>query len=146
MSKLSGHGDQHPSQVPPAAQVGGGKPKHRDTGKNTGGSMAPATSQFRRTAGDNRRSWGRRHINEKRVERRQEAERDMHARAKWQKTWSSGGGISGGGERGRDHRHQWTNVTNSKYRPESSVRVAAVRGLEQHHLIMSTLSGHGYRT
>ena len=36
----------------------------------------------------------------------------------------------GGGERGGDHSHQWTRVNNSKYRPESSVWVAAVWGLE----------------
>ena len=53
----------------------------------------------------------------------------MHAREKWLKTWSSGGVISGGGERG-DHSHQWTITHNSKYRPESSVWGAAVRGLE----------------
>ena len=35
-----------------------------------------------------------------RTERRQEAEREMHARAKWLETWSSGGGILEGGERG----------------------------------------------
>ena len=35
-----------------------------------------------------------------RAERRQVAEREMHARAKWLETWSSGGGISEGGERG----------------------------------------------
>ena len=28
------------------------------------------------------------------AERRQEAEREMHVRAKWLETWSSGGGIS----------------------------------------------------
>ena len=44
-------------------------------------------------------------INEKRTERRQEEEREMHARAKWLKTWSSGGGILEGGERG-DQSHQ----------------------------------------
>ena len=38
-----------------------------------------------------------------RAERRQEAEREMHARAKWLETWSSGGGISGKGERGGMH-------------------------------------------
>ena len=53
----------------------------------------------------------------------------MHARAKWLKTWSSGGGISGGVERG-DHSHQWTITHNYKYRPESSVWGAAVWGLE----------------
>ena len=55
--------------------------------------------------------------------------REMHARAKWLKTWSLGGGISGGGERG-DHSHQWIILHNPKYRPELSVWVAAVRGLE----------------
>ena len=49
----------HPKQVPPATQVrGGGKPKHRGTGKDTGDAWHRAASQFRRTAGDNRRSWG----------------------------------------------------------------------------------------
>ena len=68
-------------------------------------------------------------INEKRTERRQEEEREMHARAKWLYIWISGGGISGGGERG-DHSHQWIILHNPKYRPELSVWVAAVRGLE----------------
>ena len=39
------------------------------------------------------------------------------------------GGSRGGGERG-DHSHQWTITHHSKYRPESSVWGAAVRGLE----------------
>ena len=108
---------------------GGQTPKHRDTGKDTRGSMAPAASQFGRTAGDNRRYWGGRQINEKRTERRQEEGREMHAWATCLETWSSGGGISGGGERG-DHSHQWTITHNPKYMPESSVWGAAVQGLE----------------
>ena len=35
-----------------------------------------------------------------RAKRRQEAEREMHAQAKWLETWSSGGGISEGGKGG----------------------------------------------
>ena len=51
---------QHPSQVLPAAQVGG---EHAHIiigtlGKDNRSSMAPAASQFGRTAGDNRRYWG----------------------------------------------------------------------------------------
>ena len=39
------------------------------------------------------------------------------------------GNLGRGGERG-DHSHQWTITHNSKYRPESIVWGAAVRGLE----------------
>ena len=82
--------------------------------------MAPAASQsYGRTAGDNRRYWGRRQINEKRTERRQEEEREIHAQANYLDTWSSGGGISGGGgERGErgDHSHQWNIAHNPNYR------------------------------
>ena len=91
--------------------------------------MAPAASQFGRTAGDNRRYWDGRKINEKRTERRQEEGREMHAWETCLETWSSGGGIYGGGEKG-DHSHQWTIEHNPKYRPDLSVWVAAVQGLE----------------
>ena len=57
-------------------------------------------------AGDNRRYWGGgRQINEKRTERRQEEEREMHARAIYLETRSSGGGILGGGEREGEQIH-----------------------------------------
>ena len=89
--------------------------------------MAPAASQsYGRTAGDNRRYRGGRQLNEKRTERRQEEERDMHARAKWLKTWSSGGGISDGGERG-DQSHQYHIILNKG--TESSDPLATVLGL-----------------
>ena len=85
---------------------GGQTPKYRDTGQDTRGSMAPAASQPGRTAGDNRRYWGGRQINEKRTERRQEEEREMHAREICLETRSLGGGISGGGgERGGPESH-----------------------------------------
>ena len=59
----------------------GGNPKHQDTGQDTRGSMVPAASQkYGQTAGDNWRYWGGRQINGKRMERRQEEEREMHAR------------------------------------------------------------------
>ena len=64
--------------------------------------MAPAPSQsYRRTAGDNWRYWVGRQINDKRTERRQEEEREMHAREKWLKTWSSVRGNIGWGIEGR---------------------------------------------
>ena len=60
--------------------------------------MAPATSHsYGQTVGDNRRYRGGRQLNKKRTERRQEDEREMHARANCLETWSSGGGISEGG-------------------------------------------------
>ena len=71
--------------------------------------MAPAASQsYRRTAGDNRRYWGGRKINDKRTERRQDVEREMHARANWMKTWSPMRGNLGAGREGGDQNHQWT--------------------------------------
>ena len=82
-----GHRLLHPSTHTRAKyrqphRLRGKTPKHRDTGQDTRGSMAPAASQsYGRTAGDNRRYWGGRQINEKRTERRQEEEREMHARA-----------------------------------------------------------------
>ena len=57
-----------------------------------------------------------------------------------------GRGNLGGGGRGGTTAINGTRVNSSKYRPESSVREAVVQGLEQHHPIMSTLSGHGDRT
>ena len=112
----------HLTQVPPTAQVRGQTPKHRDTGQETRGSMAPAASHsYRRTAGDNRRYWGGRQINEKQTKRSQEEEREMHARENCLDTWSLGGGISGGrrerggGERGGDQSHQRNIAHNPKY-------------------------------
>ena len=57
-----------------------------------------------------------------------------------------GRGNLGGGGRGGTTAINGTRVNSLKYRPESSVQVAAPQGLEQHHLIMSKLSGHGDRT
>ena len=49
----------HPSQVPPAAQVGGANHQHREAGQTTRGSMALAASQsYGRTEVDNWRYWG----------------------------------------------------------------------------------------
>ena len=92
--------------------------------------MAPAASQFGRTAGDNRRYFGGIQINEKRTERRQEEGREMHAWENCLETWSSDGRISGRGERG-DHSHQWTILHKPKYRPVISVWVVAIPELEQ---------------
>ena len=65
----------------------------------------------------------------------------MHARAKWLKTWSLGGGISGGGERG-EHSHHWTIVHNPN-QGQSLVSGQPLFGdWNQHHPIMSMLSGH----
>ena len=77
---------------------GGQTLKHQDARQDTGGSMASAASHsYGRTAGDNRRYRGGRQLNKKRTERRQEEEREMHARANFLETWNSGGGISEGG-------------------------------------------------
>ena len=85
---------------------------------------------FRRTAGDNRRSWGgKTHKWKTGGEEARGGER--YARAgKVAEDMDLGRGNLGGVERGGDHSRQWTRVNNSKYRPESSVGVAAVRGLE----------------
>ena len=108
--------------------------------------MAPAASQFGRTAGDNPRSWGGRHLNETTDgEVARGGERDASA-GKVTGDMEFGQGNIGVGEIGGTTAINGTRVNSYKYRPESSVRVAAVRGLEKHHLIMSTLSGHGDRT
>ena len=70
----------------------------------------------------------------------------MHARAKWHVDMDLGRGNIGGGEKGGTTAINGTRVNKPKYRPESIFGVAAARGLEQHHPIMSTLSGHGDRT
>ena len=69
--------------------------------------MAPAASQFGRTAGDNRRSWGVRQLNE--TTDREEArggERDARAGKVAVDMELGRGNLGGGGERG-DHSHQW---------------------------------------
>ena len=75
--------------------------KHRDYGQNTRGSMAPAASQLygqrQVTTGATGGGW---QLNEKRTERRQKEEREMHVRANSLETWSLGREISEGGERG----------------------------------------------
>ena len=108
--------------------------------------MAPAASQVGRTAGDNRRSWRGRHLNETTDgEEARGGEIDAHA-VKVTEDMEFGRGNLGEGERGGTTAINGTRVNNPKYRPESSVWVAPVRGLEQHHPIMSKLSGHGDRT
>ena len=98
---------QHPSQVPPAAQVRGGHAyNHRDTGKDNRSSMAPAVSQFGRTAGKNRRSWGGRQLNK--TTDREEArggERDACA-GKVVVDMELGRGNLGKGDKGGYQRHQ----------------------------------------
>ena len=74
----------HPSQVPPAAQVGGASPQtlgHWKGHQGQHGTGRQSRAGGRRvttgaTGGDET-------INEKRTERRQEEEIEMHARAKW---------------------------------------------------------------
>ena len=90
--------------------------------------MAPAASQFGRMAGDNRRYWGRRLLKEKTDgEEARGGERDARA-GKVVVDMELGGGNLGGGERGGTTSINGTRVNSSKYRPESIVRVAAVRG------------------
>ena len=100
----------HPSQVPPAAQVGGANPQTLGHWKGHQGQYG---TRHQSSAGGRQvttgATGGDETINEKRTERRQEEEREMHARAKRLKTWSSGGGILGVGDRG-DHRHHWNIV------------------------------------
>ena len=89
--------------------------------------MAPAASQFRRTASDNRRYWGRL-LNEKTDgEEARGGERDARA-GKVVVDMELGRVNLGGGGRGGTTAVNGTRVNSSKYRPESSVWVAAVRG------------------
>ena len=61
--------------------------------------MAPAVSQASgRTAGDNRRPWGGQQMNDKRTERRQEEEGEMHGQIDWRQ--EARGNIGGGREEG----------------------------------------------
>ena len=64
---------------------GGHTIEHWDAANTTRGSMTTAASQsYGRTEGGNRRSWGGgQQIKYKRTERRQEEEREMHARENW---------------------------------------------------------------
>ena len=63
--------------------------------------MEPAASQFRRTAGDNRRSWGgKTHKRKTGGEEARDGERDAHA-GKVAEDMELGRGNLGRGERGR---------------------------------------------
>ena len=69
--------------------------------------MAPAASQFGRTAGDNRRYWGGRLLNGKTDgEEARGGERDARAGKVNVEMELGRGNLGGGGERG-DHSHQW---------------------------------------
>ena len=61
--------------------------------------MAPAASQsYGRTAGENRRPWGGRQINDKRTERRQEGEGEIHGKIDCKH--GARGNLGGGREEG----------------------------------------------
>ena len=68
----------------------------------------------------------------------------MHARANCLETWSSGGVISGGGQRG-EHIHHW-NIVHNHNQGQSLVSGQPLFGdWNQHHPIMSMLYGQGSR-
>ena len=100
----------HPGQVPPEQMSGGQTLKHWDAGQANRDRMAPATSQsYGRTAGDNRRYWGGQKINDKQRDRRQEEEREMHARASLLgRKVDRLKGESRRKQRGGDQSHQFT--------------------------------------
>ena len=92
--------------------------------------MAPAASQGGRRRGTNDVSGGDdKYLNEN---GRRGSKRRREGCTDGKNDWRHGartGESRGGGERG-DHIHKCNRVNNSKYRPESSVWVAAVQRLE----------------
>ena len=70
--------------------------------------MAPAASQFKRTAGDNRRSWGgKTHKRKTGGEEARGGERDARAGKVTVDMELVRGNLGGGGGERGDHSHQW---------------------------------------
>ena len=91
---------------------GGQTPKHRDTGKYTRGSMAPAASQLRADGGRQPALLGGA-TTKRKTEKEEARGGERYARAgKVAVDMELGRGDLGGGREGGDHSHHWNIVHN----------------------------------